>query len=165
MGRRHYSKPRTFASILRELRGNEPWGGRLARNFVFRIWPKAMGEGISRAARPVFLKKDCLHVEVGDSIWLYELETRKRELLARINEHLDDSRIGDIRFRLSNAGLSLGDGDEGGESAPPCRKAEPISTCDDAAIDGAIADVGDEGLRQAAEKLIHHIRVHENSLQ
>ncbi len=124
-----------------------------------------MGEGISRAARPVFLKKDCLHVEVGDSSWLYELETRKRELLARINEHLDDSRIGDIRFRLSNAGLSLDDGDEAGESAPPCRKAEPISPRDDAAIDSAIADVGDERLRQAAEKLIRHIRAHENSLQ
>lgn len=146
------------------MRAKEPWGGRLARNFAFRVWPKALGQGIARAARPVLLKNDCLHVEVGDSSWLYELELRKQELLARINEHLDDSRIGDIRFKLSNAGLSFGDDEEAGAPAAFSRKATPVASRDDAAIESAIADVGDEQLRRAAERLIRHIRTHENPL-
>jgi len=155
-----FSKPRRFASILREVRQKEPWGRRLARNFVFRIWPRAVGEGISRAARPVSIRKGCLYVEVADSSWLYELELRKQDLLTRVNEHIEDSRIDEIRFRLSNAGLTLDDDDEEDEPAAPSRRATPISSGDDNAIGDAIAKVGDEQLRQAAEKLICHIRTH-----
>ena len=164
MARGPFSKPRRFASILKEVRRKEPWGRRLARNFVFRIWPRAVGEGISRAARPVSLKNNCLHVEVADSSWLYELEFRKQELLARINEHMEDSRIDEIRFTLSNAGIKFDYDDEQGEQAAISRKATQISSGDDAAIENAIADMGDEQLREAAEKLIRHIRTHENSL-
>jgi len=158
-----FSKPRKFSSILREVRQKEPWGKRLARNFVFRIWPRAVGEGISRAARPVSIRKGCLYVEVADSSWLYELELRKQDLMARINEHMEDSRIDEIRFRLSNAGLTFDDDDEEDEQAASSRRATPISSGDDAAIEDAIADVGDEQLRRAAEKLICHIRTHGDS--
>ena len=145
------------------MRRKEPWGRRLARNFVFRVWPRAVGEGISRAARPVSLKNNCLYVEVADSSWLYELEFRKQDLLARINEHMEDSRIDEIRFRLSNAGLMFDDDGEEGDPAVPSRKAAPISSGDDAAIEDAIAEVGDEQLRRAAKKLIHHIRARGDS--
>lgn len=163
MSKSSFSKPRRFASILREVRRKEPWGRRLARNFVFRIWPRAVGEGISRAARPVSLRKGCLFVEVADSSWLYELEFRKQDLLARINEHMEDSRIDEIRFRISNAGLTFEYGREEDESTLSTREATPISSGDDAAISAAIADVGDDQLRRAAEKLILHIRSHESS--
>ena len=163
MARGPFSKPRRFASILQEVRRKEPWGRRLARNFVFRIWPRAVGEGISRAARPVSLKNNCLHVEVADSSWLYELEFRKQELLARINEHMEDSRVDEIRFTLSNAGITFNYDDEQGEPAAISRKATPISSGDDAAIEDAIADMGDEQLRRAAKKLIRHIRTHGDS--
>ncbi len=161
--RRRFSGPRAFSAILREMRGKEPWGGRLARNFAFRAWPKAVGGGVSRVARPVFLKNDCLHVEVGDSIWLYELELRKQDLIARVNEHLEDSRIREIRFRLSNGGLGFDEDDEKDESAGLLRKATPISSGDDAAIAGAIAGMEDAQLRRAAEKLIRHVRAQERS--
>ncbi len=164
MARGPFSKPRRFASILKEVRRKEPWGRRLARNFVFRIWPRAVGEGISRAARPVSLKNNCLHVEVADSSWLYELEFRKQELLARINELMEDSRVDEIRFTLSNAGITFDYDDEQGEPAAISRKATPISSGDDAAIEDAIADMGDEQLRRAAEQLIRHIRTHGDSL-
>ena len=130
---------------------------------MFRIWPRAVGEGISRAARPVSIRKGCLHVEVADSSWLYELELRKQDLLARINEHMEDSRIEEIRFRISNEGLAFDNDDEEGEPAAYSRKATPISSGDEAAIGDAIAGMGDEQLRRAAEKLIFHIRAHENS--
>lgn len=145
------------------MRGKEPWGGRLARSFAFRAWPKAVGAGVCRAARPVFLKNDCLHVEVADSIWLYELEFRKQELIARVNEHLEDSRIREIRFRLANGGLGLGADDERDESAGPLKKATPISSGDDAAITSAIAGMGDAQLRRAAERLIRQVRAQERS--
>ncbi len=164
MARGPFSKPRRFATILKEVRRKEPWGRRLARNFVFRIWPRAVGEGISRAARPVSLKNNCLHVEVADSSWLYELEFRKQELLARINEHMEDSRVDEIRFTLSNAGITFNYDDEQGEPAAISRKATPISSGDDTAIEDAIADMGDEQLRRAAEQLIRHIRTHGDSL-
>ena len=158
-----FSMPRRFASILREVRRKEPWGRRLARNFVFRIWPRAVGEGISRAARPVSVSKGCLYVEVSDSSWLYELEFRKQDLLARINEHMEDSRVDEIRFRLSNEGIAFDYDDEEVDSAAFSRKATPISSGDEAAIEEAIADVGDEQLQRAAEKLIRHIHTHGES--
>ncbi|MDE0340882.1 MAG: hypothetical protein OXI82_01960, partial [Nitrospinae bacterium] len=95
--------------------------------------------------------------------WLYELELRKQDLLARINEHMEDSRISEIRFRLSNGGLAFDYDDEEGEPAAPSRRATPISSGDEAAIGDAIADIGDEQLRRATEKLIRHIRAHGKS--
>ena len=163
VNRHPFSKPRRFESILKELRRKEPWGRRLARNFVFRIWPRAVGEGICRAARPVSLRKGCLLVEVADSSWLYELDIRKQDLLARINEHMGDARIDDIRFRLSNTGLMFDYDEEAGASAEYARMATPISSEDDAAIEDAIAEVGDEQVRRAAEKLIRHIQAHGDS--
>ena len=164
VSRQPFSKPRRFSSILKEVRRKEPWGGRLAKNYVFRIWPRALGEGISRAARPVSVRNGCLYVEVADSSWLYELELRKQELLARINEHMEDSRIDEIRFRLSSEGLGFDCDDEGVASSALSREATPISSGDDAAIEDAIAEVGDEQLRRAAEKLINHIRTQRDSL-
>ncbi|MDE0332913.1 MAG: DUF721 domain-containing protein [Nitrospinae bacterium] len=164
MSRQPFSKPRRFSSILREVRRKEPWGKRLARNFVFRIWPKAVGEGISRAARPVSLRKGCLFVEVANSSWLYELELRKQDLLARINERMEDSRIDEIRFRLSNDGFKFDYDEEESDSVAFPREATPISSGDEAAIGDAIADVEDEQLQSAAKKLINHIRTHRDSL-
>ena len=131
---------------------------------MFRIWPRAVGEGISRAARPASLRKGCLFVEVADSSWLYELELRKQDLLARINEHMEDSRIDEIRFRLSNDGLKFDYDEEESDSVAFPREPTPISSGDDAAIEDAIADMEDEQLQRAAEKLINHIREHRDSL-
>ena len=141
----------------------EPWGRRLARNFVFRIWPRAVGEGISRAARPVSIGKGCLYVEVANSSWRYELELRKQDLLARVNEHMEDSRIDEIRFRISSEGRPFDYDDQTGEATVFLRKATQISSGDEAAIGDALADVEDEQLRRAAEKLIRHIQAHRDS--
>ncbi len=162
MSARYYSRPRALSSVLREMRAKEPWGGRLAGHFVFRVWSEAVGAGIARAARPVSLTRGRLLVEVADSSWLYELDFRKEELLERLNECLEGARVDEIRFRLANAGAPFAAGRD--EQEPPPPRGTPIAPGDEDAIEDAITGVEDAQLRRAVHSLIRRVRERGNSL-
>nr|MBC8473714.1 DUF721 domain-containing protein [Candidatus Omnitrophota bacterium] len=56
----------------------------------------------ARHSRPTSIKRKILAIEVDSSTWLYELSTKKRELLRELKKELKEYKIDDIRFRMGD---------------------------------------------------------------
>jgi predicted nucleic acid-binding Zn ribbon protein len=64
----------------------------------YAYWEEVVGEKIGKVAVPVKNKKGVLFVKVEDSVWRFELTRRKEELITKINEFSNKSKIKDIVF-------------------------------------------------------------------
>lgn len=67
-------------------------------------WPRVVGTRVSRHTRAVSFRDGTLHVEVEGSAWMHELGFLKRQLLGRINEHLGDEVVRELRFSIPRGG-------------------------------------------------------------
>jgi predicted nucleic acid-binding Zn ribbon protein len=68
---------------------------------IWEVWDEAVGPGIAGHARPSWIRKGLLRVEVSDPIWLQELEFLSDDIRERLNERLGGKRIKKLEFRLS----------------------------------------------------------------
>jgi predicted nucleic acid-binding Zn ribbon protein len=69
---------------------------------IWEVWDEAVGPGIAGHARPSWIRKGLLRVEVSDPIWLQELEFVSEDIRDRLNEKLGGKRIKRLEFRLSS---------------------------------------------------------------
>lgn len=69
---------------------------------IWEIWDKAVGPGIAGHARPSWIRKGLLRVEVSDPIWLQELEFVSNDIKEKLNEKLGGKRIKNVEFRLTS---------------------------------------------------------------
>ena len=67
---------------------------------IFEIWEKAVGSIISKQARPLWIKRGQLRVNVSDSVWLQELEFAKDTIIEKINSNLGRNAVKKIEFRI-----------------------------------------------------------------
>ena len=73
---------------------------RVTEEDMAKAWEETAGKKAAKHTKPVSLKKARLTVNVDSSVWLYELSTRKKELVAGLTEKLDKKKIKEIRFRV-----------------------------------------------------------------
>jgi predicted nucleic acid-binding Zn ribbon protein len=69
---------------------------------IWEVWDEAVGPGIAGHARPSWVRKGLLRVEVSDPIWLQELEFVSDDIRERLNQRLGGKRIKRLEFRLSS---------------------------------------------------------------
>jgi predicted nucleic acid-binding Zn ribbon protein len=74
--------------------------GRLTEEEMLSAWGDAVGPDAARHSRPVSLRRGCVFVNVDRSGWLYELATKKREILERLAARFGGKKLRDIRFRI-----------------------------------------------------------------
>jgi len=74
--------------------------GRLTEEEMARAWSRAAGKRGARHTRPVSFKRSVLTVNVDGSSWLYELTTKKREILKKFGPGIAGKAIKNIRFRI-----------------------------------------------------------------
>lgn len=74
--------------------------GALTREDIHEAWEKAVGKKAAMHSRPVSLNRAVLAVNVDGSAWLYELTTRKRETIKKMQEMVKNKKLKDIRFRI-----------------------------------------------------------------
>ena len=82
--------------IISRLEQREDGGG---GEFI-TIWKKAVGKDASKHTRPVNLRLGKLVVNVSDSSRLYELTTRKRDIIKSINKQFNKKKVKEIRFKI-----------------------------------------------------------------
>lgn len=75
-------------------------GAVVERHEVFREWDDRVGAEIARVTRPHRVDGDTLIVKVTHSAWINELSLRQGELLRRLNEGRERSRVKRLLFRL-----------------------------------------------------------------
>lgn len=143
-----------FSGLVADIRRRERWGRRLSRHPVFLIWKAAVGEGIARGARPVFVKNGTLWVEVGDSAWLQEMEMRSDGLIEALNARLEKKKLKALRFRVGQSKSEPANawGERPARPAPPAWT--EIGKSDRHAIDDALEDIPDAELKGKVVRLI-----------
>ncbi|MCK4307041.1 DUF721 domain-containing protein [candidate division WOR-3 bacterium] len=62
------------------------------------IWNKVVGEEIASHTKPGWINYGILWVIVDDPIWHQELGFLKPQIIERINQHLDQTKIRGIKF-------------------------------------------------------------------
>ncbi|MCI0410330.1 MAG: DciA family protein, partial [Acidobacteria bacterium] len=67
---------------------------------VVRAWCNAAGPAMARAAFPVGFESGRLEVAVPDRAWLWELESRREELIRRLRSEKRMDQLREIAFVL-----------------------------------------------------------------
>lgn len=65
-------------------------------------WDLLVGDAVSRHARADYIDHGTLIVEVENPGWMHRLQMQERDLRTRINRHLGEEIIRQIRFRLGS---------------------------------------------------------------
>lgn len=55
---------------------------------IAEVWKECVGDAISRFAVPKGIKNHKLMVNVENSVWRFELNNHKEEIIKKLNEHL-----------------------------------------------------------------------------
>jgi hypothetical protein len=76
--------------------------GRFTEEEMREAWHEAVGPDAARHSMPVSFKKSSVFVNVDRSSWLYELTTKKKEILKKLEERLKGKQFKDIRFRIGD---------------------------------------------------------------
>ncbi|HEY8279127.1 MAG TPA: DUF721 domain-containing protein [Bdellovibrionota bacterium] len=66
---------------------------------VFGSWAKAVGQDVSRQARPFSFRNGILFVETRHPTWTTELTSRRHHILRKLNEALGGEVVREIHFR------------------------------------------------------------------
>lgn len=69
---------------------------------IWEVWDEAVGPAIAEHARPSYVKKGRLRVDVSDPIWLQELEFVRETIKEKLNEELGRKAVKRIDFRLGS---------------------------------------------------------------
>jgi predicted nucleic acid-binding Zn ribbon protein len=93
------SQIKTLGDVLDELVETLGIRQKLREQNVFEFWDKAVGERIAGVARPTRISKGTLFVSVQSGAWRNELSMRRAEILARLNEIVNEEIVKDIKFQ------------------------------------------------------------------
>jgi len=87
-------------AALPEVFAGKQWGMQWRLFRLSREWPGVVGDKVAQLTFPAFFRQGTLWVFVQDSAWMHHLQYVKADLLARINRHLEEQAVTDIRWRL-----------------------------------------------------------------
>ena len=92
---------RVLPRVLRELGlENEVLGWK-----AVEAWPSCVGPRIARHTRCAEFRDGTLRVEVEGSAWMHELKFLERDLIRKINRHLDRDAVRAVRFVVPRGGI------------------------------------------------------------
>lgn len=90
-----------IGSLLKSMVADRNWSAALNRHRLFEFWVEAVGREVAAHARPKVIRKQVLHVEVTDSVWMQQLHLQKGCLLDALNKRIGSDGLTDIRFTLN----------------------------------------------------------------
>jgi len=90
-----------IGSLLKSMVAERDWLTTLNRHRLFEFWGEAVGREVASHARPKVIRKQVLHVEVTDSVWMQQLHLQKGCLLDALNRRIGADGLTDIRFTLN----------------------------------------------------------------
>ncbi len=109
------------------------------------IWDQAVGERIAENTVPESMRRGVLFVNVASSVWMQQLHFLKDEILEKVNNELDSTRIKEIRFKI---GKTPGSAPKTPEMLPALDKKEM------AEIEKQSSSIEDADLRRSFQHLM-----------
>jgi len=89
--------------VLKKIMGGIGSEGVVTQEGMAAAWEDAVGKKAAARSRVRSVKGGRVIVSVDDSSWLYELSTRKKEILKKISAKLKGRKIKEITFRIGEA--------------------------------------------------------------
>ena len=74
--------------------------GPVTEEDAIKIWSETVGPAAAAHTRPVSFKASTLTVNCDASEWLYELSTKKKEILKELSARFKWRKLKEIRFRI-----------------------------------------------------------------
>jgi predicted nucleic acid-binding Zn ribbon protein len=100
MEKRKSGPPEPIESILERVSTSLGLGMKVKQYQIWEVWDSVVGEAIARQARPQQVRNMILWIAVSSSTWMQQLEFMKKQIVNRLNEHIGEVVIKDIRFRI-----------------------------------------------------------------
>lgn len=75
---------------------------KLTEEMLEEAWVKAAGDDAAKHTKCAGLRRAVLIVNVDVSSWLYELTTKKRDILEKMRGSLEGKKIKEIRLRIGD---------------------------------------------------------------
>jgi predicted nucleic acid-binding Zn ribbon protein len=94
------AKTRSIEDLLKKVLKDLKKKGRLTEEEMAAAWEGAAGSRAAKHTKPVSIRRSVLVVNVDGSPWLYELTTRKKDILAKLGGAIKHKKIKGIRFRI-----------------------------------------------------------------
>lgn len=83
--------------ILGKVENQPQWHGPQEFQLLLKVWAQVVGSQVADQTRPCSLTRDVLYVATSSSVWVQELQFKRRFLLKKLNGCLSIS-LTDIRF-------------------------------------------------------------------
>ena len=93
--------PRALSAVLAQALPEARPAGLLAQ--VQSAWPEVAGPLLAASASPVSEREGTVTVACESGVWAQELELLGRDLLERLNAHLDGGAVTRLRFIVGSA--------------------------------------------------------------
>ena len=100
MKKRRPGTPEQIESILERVFTPLDLGMKVKQYQIWEVWDTVVGEAIARQAQPQQVRNMILWISVSSSTWMQQLEFMKKQIVKRLNEHIGEEVIKDIRFRI-----------------------------------------------------------------
>lgn len=113
------------------------------------MWPEIAGSQIAAHARTAELRGSTLLLEVDPGLWVQEVSARRGQFIEAINRQLGARVVAEIRIRPGRGETAAAG--EPTETQPPAKPHE-LSAEELAGIEGAVAEITDPELREAARR-------------
>ena len=93
--------PRPLSAVLAQALPEARPAGLLAQ--VQSAWPEVAGPLLAHSASPVSEREGTVTIACESGVWAQELELLGRDLLERLDAHLDGGAVTRLRFIVSSA--------------------------------------------------------------
>jgi len=67
---------------------------------AWKVWDQVVGETVAQQAQPASVRRGILFVTCSSSVWMQQLQLMKVMILEKLNAHLGQGVIKDIRFQI-----------------------------------------------------------------
>lgn len=147
-------RPASVTDLLGSILRGTPAELRLKEGRIWEVWDEAIGKKIAAHAQPVAFREGTLTVHVDSGPWLQQLTYLKKDLIAKVNEALDEDLVKELHMKAGKV-----------KSAAPkpqqAVKRRKLSEDEQAWIKEQAQAVDDPELRAVFERLIKRDREHQ----
>lgn len=89
-------KPQSLDFLLKQYLKRMPQKKEMKRGMILHLWPKVVGEQVTRATLDLYFDRDKLYVKVVNESWRHELTMNRFSIAKKLNEKVDGKIIKEI---------------------------------------------------------------------
>lgn len=94
-------RPASVTDLLGSILRGTPAEMRLKEGRIWEVWDEAVGSKIAKHVQPVAFREGTLTLHVDSAPWLQQLTYLKKDLIAKVNEALDEELVKELQMKAA----------------------------------------------------------------